>query len=244
MKQSEWSVQDTISYYGSALSFLGTISLGVISVWQTNRANNLSEKLLKNALLETTTITQLQNKFNYEYRENKDKKITWSAHHKKDYGATIAIEPFDEKTKRFNQYLIEFYFKCSGKGSNIKEILINDLLFVQDASDEGLTWEDKSDDPIPLELKIEGKANAYLNWISEDKFYIQIKVYCEPNKCFDSMMKNDVDLCLMFNMIVVTFNEIESRIHYKLWLQKFQGINVIRTNTTFDKNNNECIIGL
>lgn len=236
--QSEWTAGDALNFYGSVLSFIGTITLGTISVWQTKKANNLSEKVLENSLIESTTIPQLQNKFDIDFKENKDTTITMSTHHKMDYGAIIAIEPFDKETKKLNQYLMDLHFKCSGKGSNIKEILIDNILCVQDPSDGGLKWEDNSDDPIPLGLDIDINNKTYLNWVSEDEFFIQIKVYCEPGKCFDSMMKNDADLCFMFNLTILNFNGIKTKMHYKMWLQNFQGISVIKTNSTFLEN--EC----
>ena len=235
--QSEWTAGDALNFYGSILSFTGTIVLGIISVWQTMRANSLSEKVLKNSLIESTTIPQLQNKFDIDFKENKDTAIIMSAHHKMDHGAIIAVEPFDEKTMRFNQYLMDLYFKCSGKGSNIKEILIDNILCVQDPSINGLKWEDNSNDPIPLKLNIHINHNAYLNWIDEDEFFIQIKIYCEPEKIFDSMMRNDADVCFMFELVVKNFNGINTKMHYKMWLRVCNGIGVIKTNSAFVESN-------
>ncbi len=236
--QSEWSAGDALNFYGSVLSFVGTIILGTISVWQTKKANDLSERVLKNSLLESISIPQLQNKFDIDFKENRDTKITMSTHHKVDYGSIIVTEPFDKNAKRFNQYLMNLYFKCSGKCSNIKKITIDNILCVQDPSEVGLKWEDNSNDPIPLGLDINISNKAYLNWISEDEFFIQIKVYCEPDKCFDSMINNDADLCLMFELTIENFNEISTKMHYKMWLQNFHGISVIKTNSTFVENIN------
>ena len=41
--QSEWTAGDALNFYGSVLSFIGTITLGTISVWQTKKANNLQK---------------------------------------------------------------------------------------------------------------------------------------------------------------------------------------------------------
>ena len=43
--ESEWSAGDALNFFGSILSFIGTIVLGTISIWQTSKANNLSEKV-------------------------------------------------------------------------------------------------------------------------------------------------------------------------------------------------------
>lgn len=42
-----WDAADMLSFYGSILSFLGTIVLGIIAVSQSRQANRLSEKMLK-----------------------------------------------------------------------------------------------------------------------------------------------------------------------------------------------------
>lgn len=40
----EWDVEDALAFYGSYLSFLGTIVLGAVTVYQTNKAYKLSQK--------------------------------------------------------------------------------------------------------------------------------------------------------------------------------------------------------
>lgn len=41
-----WCASDVLSFYGDVLAFLGTVVLGVIAVWQTKKANDISEKML------------------------------------------------------------------------------------------------------------------------------------------------------------------------------------------------------
>lgn len=231
--QSEWSAGEALSFYGSVLSFAGTVILGYITVWQTKKANSISEKLLKNSLNESTVIPQLQPNIEIEFKENKDTTITMSTHHKLDYGAIIAFEPYDKDIERLNVYLINLYFKCPSKGFNIRKISVDDLLCVQDPSDEGLMWSDNSDSPIPLGLDIEIIKDAYLNWVSEDEFYIQLKIYCEPDKCFDSMMNNKSDTCIIFSSTISNSNGIETKMNYKIWLRNSNGISVLKTNSTF-----------
>lgn len=43
-----WYATDVLSFYGDALSFLGTVVLGIIAVWQTKKANDISELSEKN----------------------------------------------------------------------------------------------------------------------------------------------------------------------------------------------------
>ena len=45
--QSEWTSGEVLGYFGDVLSFIGTITLGYIAVSQTEKANSLSEELLR-----------------------------------------------------------------------------------------------------------------------------------------------------------------------------------------------------
>lgn len=45
--QAEWGPGDLLGYFGDLLSFLGTVSLGIIAIYQTEKANSLSNKLVE-----------------------------------------------------------------------------------------------------------------------------------------------------------------------------------------------------
>lgn len=45
--QAEWGPGDLLGYFGNLLSFLGTVSLGIIAIYQTEKANSLSNKLVE-----------------------------------------------------------------------------------------------------------------------------------------------------------------------------------------------------
>ena len=44
--KTAWNAADVLGYYGTILSFVGTVVLGIIAVWQTRKANDLSEHML------------------------------------------------------------------------------------------------------------------------------------------------------------------------------------------------------
>ena len=44
---TEWGASDVLSYYGTILGAIGTIVLGVIAIYQTKKANSISERLLQ-----------------------------------------------------------------------------------------------------------------------------------------------------------------------------------------------------
>lgn len=236
--ESEWSAGDALNFYGSFLSFSGTIILGAISIWQARKANSISEQLLKKDILESTDFIQLQNKFELSVKKNKDSKITCSSYHKLDYGANILIEQCNDNVEKLNEYLLKLYFSTSSEGNHIKKIELNHFMCVQDPDEEGLFWSDGSNSPIPLELDVDKIKKVYLNWISNNEFYIQFKIYCEPGKCFDSMIKNKVNLCFMFQLNIYSFSGVETKMLYKMWISKNENGNysIISTNSTIKEN--------
>ena len=230
--ESEWGAGDALNFFGSILSFIGTIVLGTISIWQTSKANNLSEKLLEKDLLESTDFIRLKNKINIDYKQNKDTRITWSTHHKLDYGANILMEKFDEHTDRFNQYTIKLNFTNSSENNHIKKIELENFMCVQDPSNDGLKWSDDSNDPIPLGLHIDIIKEVYINWITEKEFYTQFKVYCDPKGCFDAMIQNRANLCIMFQFNIYSLSNVKTEMSYKVCISKKEKnvFDIINTN--------------
>lgn len=174
----------------------------------------------------------------YLSKKNNDSKITLSAHHKLDYGANILIEPYNDNVEELNEFLIKLYFINSSERNHIKKIELDSFMCVQDPDEGGLFWENGSNDPIPLELDIDIIKNVHLNWISNSEFYTQFKIYCEPNKCFDSMMNNKVNLCFIFQLNIFSFSGVKTEMLYKLWISKDKKgkYNVINSNSTIKDN--------
>ena len=42
-----WGASDVLNFYGSLLSFAGTVVLGALALWQNNKANDMNERLMK-----------------------------------------------------------------------------------------------------------------------------------------------------------------------------------------------------
>ena len=224
-----------LNFIASLFAGIGAFVLGIVTIKQTKYANSISNRLLDKELLDEYCFIQLEPKIDLLIKHNNDSKITISAHHKLDSGATIAIEKYNEDVKRLNEYYIKLYFKDSSK-SVIKEIKISDLLCVQDPLKEGgLYWEDNDsdDDPIPCGLDIYCIDNVQLNWISDNEFYTHLKIYSPYNGLFSSMVENSAYSCLMFNYIITSINNVQTKILFKIWFIKDKDgkINVIHTNT-------------
>lgn len=232
--ESEWSAGDALSFYGQFLSFIGTIVLGIISVWQTKKANSISRQLLDKDLIDSTDFIQLENKIDVSIKYNNDTKIKYSTHHRMDFGANILLEKYNEKVKKFNEYAIKLFFYNSSDKNHIKRIELESFMCIQDPDEKGFFWNDGSTDPIPLKLEIDIFKDVYLNWISNNKFYTQMKIYCEPDMCFDSMMQNKVNLCFLFQFNIYSFSNVKTEMLYKIWLSKGKNnqYEVINTNST------------
>lgn len=45
--KTRWDAEHVLAYYGEILSFAGTVVLGIVAVWQTQKANDLSKRMLE-----------------------------------------------------------------------------------------------------------------------------------------------------------------------------------------------------
>ena len=228
-----WTTGDFLNYYASTFVAISTIILGIIAIWQTSKANELSMKLLNNELLENNCFINLEPKLDISIKHNEDTKITMSAHHKLDNGATIAIENNGCNDKSFNEYYFKLYFKDNSKTS-IKDIKISSLICVQDPSkDGGMYWEDGTNDPIPVGLKTSFDDKVQLNWISNNEFYTHLKIYSPKNGCFSNMIENKINSCLMFDYTITSITNVQTKIQFKIWFNTdLNGkTNVIHANT-------------
>lgn len=236
--QSEWTAGEALCFYSGILSFAGTMFLGVITIWQTKNANSLSKRIVEKDLMESTDFIQLQNRVEVSIKCNDDTKIIMSSYHKHDHGANILIESHDNGIVKYNEYLIKLFFSNSSNKNHIKKIQLDHFMCVQDPSECSMSWEDCSNDPIPLGLEIYCIKDVYLNWISSNEFYAQFKIYCEPNQMFDYMMNNKADLCFLFQFNIYSFSNVKTEILYKIWLKKIKNKNyeVINTNSTIIDN--------
>ena len=101
-----YTTGECLNFYASLLVGIGTIILGIVTINQTKDANKLSHRLLDKELLDEYCCIQLKPKIDLLIKHNENNKITMSAHHKLDNGATIAIEKTDKEIiKRFKNLL-------------------------------------------------------------------------------------------------------------------------------------------
>ena len=231
---NSYTTGECLNFYASLIVGIGTIILGIVTINQTKHANKISNRLLDKELLDEYCCIQLKPEMDLLIKHNEDNKITMSAHHKLDNGATIAMEKTDKKTEKLNEYYIKLYFKDTSKGI-IKEIKIQNLLCVQDPlKDGGLFWGNNNDNvPIPCGLHINFINDVQFNWISDNEFYTHLKIYSPYNGLFSSMIENNACSCLMFNYILTSITNVQTTILFKIWFQKNKEgkLEVIHTNT-------------
>lgn len=58
---AEWEAGDVLGYFGDVLSFVGTIILGYVAICQTQKANNISEKLMEMDLVKMKPCFDFKN---------------------------------------------------------------------------------------------------------------------------------------------------------------------------------------
>lgn len=231
-----WQLGDRMNFYASVFTGISTMILGIVAANQNKRANEISDKLLNKELQDECCFVQLEPKMRLKIKHKDDNKIIISAHHKPDNGATIAIEKA-ENNQNMNEYYIKLFFKNSSKGI-IKEIKINDLICVQDPSRQrGLYWDDNSNCPIPCKLDIKFSNKVQLNWFSSNNFFTHLKIYSPNNGIFSNMIENDAKTCLMFNYIITSVNNVQTKILFKIWFKKNKGksVKIIQTNTNIEE---------
>lgn len=232
--ESEWSAGDALNFFGSILSFVGTIALGAISIWQTHKANIISEKLLEKDLLESTDFIKLENKIDIVLKENNTAKIVISGYDKIDFGANILIEKGEKAVSTFNQYNMRLYFFNSLHNNHIKAIKLDNISFFQSGSEVGRRKNKTSGDPTLVDFDFNHCNDVFTNWTNTNEFFVQFKMYCNTKGNFNSMMKNKVDLCIMFQFNVYSLANVRTKINYRMWISKGNknAYEVINTNST------------
>ena len=227
--ESEWTAGEALTFYGTVLSFIGTITLGVVSIWQTKKANEqtkeaneMNKRLIQKELLDDYCFAILENKFELDVKFSKDNYITHSAHHKKDNGATIVYDQFDETAKGLYEHYLRLYFKNQSK-SLIKSVVMYDLICVQDSNPKGLIMGDiKENLPIPNGLDIDKcvSPNVQINWLSDDEFFIHMKIYSPEDGIFHHFIKNPVPFCMMFELDFTSISNTVTKIGFKILFNK------------------------
>lgn len=221
---------ECLTFGASIFEGLSTIILGIVAIVQTQKANDISDRLLKKEIAESDSFIQLLPKIKIDKKKNMN--ITMSAPHKTDSGALVVLEKGSKDVKEFNEYYIRLFFKDSSKTA-IKKIKVDNILSVQDPNEkDGIFWGDKSNNPIPCGLEFPFDEELQLNWIEKDEFYIHLKVYSKENGLFSSMMENNSQTCLILSVTIINVLNKKSKFSFKIWLRKDNNqFKVIHSNT-------------
>lgn len=105
-----WGAADVLSFYGSYISFLGTIVLGTVSVWQSGKAYKINEQLQKLQQAEFISIVYAR-KVVYEKRSSSDTNFT--NRRNMDISATFDLK--SDKCKSEECYYIDIELKNDSK---------------------------------------------------------------------------------------------------------------------------------
>jgi hypothetical protein len=234
MRAGEWA-----SFIGAILGYIGTVLLGILVFWQNEKVGKINNDLLKLQKDQSYSYAIIKNYLKIEKEENTDCTITYSAHHKKDFGALILYEQSDtQEADSFNQYLFELHFEDLSK-SLLEKFQIKEATLVQDPNPKGINNTTDSDDPIPCGLLPQILDTCCVNKVDSKNFYIQIKIYARPKGLFDSMMKDTSIKALIFNAELLSKSQVTMNVLYKIW---FQTVNVEERLTAGNGYSSICCV--
>lgn len=124
--EAEWEAGEVLGYFGDVLSFVGTIILGAIAIFQTEKANNLNEELLDIERNRIKPCIDVENSHLYNIFLSED---IYKQFSKFERTERMTIEILYTQNPRTgyttDSALIELEVHNSG-GSDISQIYIND----------------------------------------------------------------------------------------------------------------------
>ena len=110
---TDWNGGDALQFYGAILSFLGTVALGAIAVWQNKNANEISKKLLDKELNESCSFANI---LSVDWKSTRMDRCTtrFENLHSMESTNVLYIENItidDCRDRHFVEYLFKFTFE-------------------------------------------------------------------------------------------------------------------------------------
>lgn len=228
---SSLNADNWIGVFSGILGYYGTCLLGFLAFWQNEKSSRLSEKLAEIALADNYCAIQPQEKLLFSVKRNDGTQITLPAAHEIDSYSLILSEPYDTKTvQNLNEYFMRLYFR-DHSSARLRKLIVEDASFVQDTSENGLMWSDKSDDPIPQGVNCIFFKDCTINWITDKDFYINLKIYSPQRGLVSEMLENKESVCFMLQLHLENIVKTNSDMSIRLWLNKGKN-NKLRIQST------------
>ncbi len=217
------NVFDNSSFWYAYMAYFGTVLLAGVALFQTQKTSDLTKKFDEMNALQNYSLAMATDKCEFSITPQMDRTVSWPAHHKDDAGAVVLIPSADDDgTKPLNCFLLELYFQDYSKAAlKSFDLVVDQMVLVQEPDENGLTWRDNSDHPIPAGFAASpAGTTAYPIWTSPNMFKIMLKIYAPNNGIVSNVLENPIPFCLMFRAILRSVCGPVTTVRYKYWFYK------------------------
>ena len=213
-----WNEKDLLSYYGDALSFIGTVILSTLALWQNQKANEINKILLDKELSDSVPFANINADIICKKTVMDKCATTWTNIHSIESTNVIFIENVNMteeqvKKRHFIEYLLKF--TCSDfSNSRIKKaFLISDSIHFFDGNSNPI---------ISTVMHATGQEQPELliNWENDSQFSFYIKVYAVNQSFLEHILENDNMINITFSIKYISIIGTYSTITHQLWIEK------------------------
>lgn len=213
-----WGGSDVLAYYGAALSFIGTVILSTLALWQNQKANEINKILLDKELSDSVPFANINADIICKKTVMDKCATTWTNIHSIESTNVIFIENVNMteeqvKKRHFIEYLLKF--TCSDfSNSRIKKaFLISDSIHFFDGN---------SNPVISTVIHATGQEQPELliNWENDSQFSFYIKVYAVNQSFLEHILENDNMINITFSIKYISSIGTYSTITHQLWIEK------------------------
>lgn len=209
-----WDAPDVLSFYGSVLSFLGTVILGAIAVWQNKNANEINKKLLDKELNESCSFATV---LSVDWKSTIMNGCTtrFENLHSMESTNVMYIEnvPIDDyKDRHFVEYLFRFTLENTSNSKIKSAKIISKSIKVF------------NDEPMYISSFIHHCNNEctelLLNWENKKQFSTFIKFYAFNGGQLEKTLNDMNRLGIIFTIEYTSQTNQKTQITHQIWLKK------------------------
>lgn len=184
-----WGAEDVLSFYGAFLAFIGTITLGIITIIQNNRATDISKKAYNDTKKAQLPLFEARNNFTladiplYNIKTEK-----WKVG--ENYGADICFTMQNDSGKLFQVGYFIFKLKniCNFPVKRIRINKINvhtigkiDFVVLTPTFGDDCSIEGNKDKTVCIKM-LSNTANFYISDIDKVQLTIYFQCYTQENR--------------------------------------------------------------
>lgn len=209
-----WGGEYVLQYFGAVLSFLGTVVLGAIAVWQNKNANEINKKLLDKELSESCSFATI---LSVDWKSTIMDSCTtrFENLHSMESTNVIYIENIsidDCSDRHFVEYLFKFTFENTSTSKIKTAKIISKSINVF------------NNEPLCISSFIHHSNNEFsellLNWENKKQFSTFIKFYAFNGGQLEKTLNDMNGLSIIFTIEYVSQTNQKTQITHQIWLKK------------------------